>query len=245
MKLLLACFLFFINAAYAETFIAHCRDRPPELVPTNPGCSGPIADIIEIAVGKLGHQVEWHLVPWIRTIKIAEHGEVDIIPRHSMNDKRRTFLYPATYGYETRNVYYMVHSDSQTKIERFDDLIGLTIGARRGSFYSKTFNESTDLTKRFYNSDEQLLLLLKAKRIDVAIVSSGQNEDTYRNEPEVRQAKYVDTFYNGRYISISKKSPMAKYQAEFIAIIDEMRASGEVGEIFKKYNLPPPVSQNQ
>ncbi|CAH0537591.1 substrate-binding periplasmic protein [Vibrio marisflavi] len=243
---LVFCALFFVASfVKAETFVAHCRDRPPELVPTNPGCSGPIAEIIETAVGKLGHEVEWHLVPWIRTIKIAEYGDVDIIPRHSMNDKRSEFLYPATYGYETCNVYYMVNSDSQIKIERFEDLVGLIVGARRGSFYSKTFNESTELTKRFYNSDEQLLLLLKAQRIDVAIVSSGQNEETYRNEPIIHQVKYIDTFYNGRHISIPKKSPMAKYQAEFIQIIDEMRTSGEVNAIFQKYNVPPPVQYKE
>ncbi|MCL9780683.1 transporter substrate-binding domain-containing protein [Vibrio sp. S4M6] len=246
MRLLLLSLVFIVNIANAETFVAHCRDRAPELVPTaDGGCEGPIAEIIEVAVGKLGHNVDWKTAPWARTIKVAETGGVDIVPRHSMNEERKAFLHPTLYGYQTRNVYYVISPKSTVEIKSMDDLSGLKIGALRGSYYSKNFNENNALTKKLYKDTDQIVQVLGAGRVDVAITSSSHGIDQLMAIPGVRKAEYIDTFYNGRFISIPKQSSMAKYHPEFIKVVNDMRTNGEIDSIFEKYNLKPLVqSQN-
>ncbi|MCL9780682.1 transporter substrate-binding domain-containing protein [Vibrio sp. S4M6] len=199
-----------------------------------------MAEIIDIASSRIGLDVSWITVPWARTIKVAEYGGVDIIPRHSMNHEREAFLNAVVYGYQTRNVYYMMSPQLDTEINELSDLDGLKVGAIRGSFYSENFANAQHINKLYFNNTDQIIKMLKSNRIDVAITSSNHHEEKFRAETDLRQANYVDVFYNGRYISIPIKSPMAKYWPQFKEQIEVMRADGEVDKIFNKYSLPPP-----
>ncbi len=224
----------------ADTFRAHCRERAPELIPRDEGCSGPVAEIVELAVQRMGHTIKWSNVPWARTITVAEFGDVDIIPRHSMNAKRDVFLNSVAYGYSIRKVYYMITPQKNIKINKFEDLIPYKIGALRGSFYSDLFANSLGLNKYFFNNTEQIVSMLESGRIDIAVTSSNHDVEKFRMIKGVREAEYIEYFYNGRYISIPKKSPMSKYYNNFKSIINDMVSSGEIGVIFNKYSLKAP-----
>ena len=228
------------NVANAEIFVAQCRVRDPELIPTQNGCSGPVAEIIDIASSRIGLDVSWITVPWARTIKVAEYGSVDIIPRHSMNNTREVFLNGVVYGYQKRNVYYIISPKLDVEINDFSDLEGLKVGALRGTFYSENFSNAQHINKLYFNNTEQIIKMLKKGRIDVAVMSSNHHEEKFRAESDLRQASYVDVFYNERYISIPIKSPMVKYWPKFQEQIEAMRTDGEIEKIFNKYHLPPP-----
>ncbi|CAH0536843.1 substrate-binding periplasmic protein [Vibrio marisflavi] len=232
--------LLFSNLANAETLVAHCRDRSPELIPTHNGCSGPVAEIIDIASNRIGLEVSWITVPWARTIKVAEYGGVDIIPRHSMNQIREAFLNGVAYGYQKRNVYYMISPQTDVEVNDLSDLEGLKVGALRGSFYSENFANAQHFKKLFFNNTEQIIRMLNKGRIDVAVMSSNHHEEKFRAESGLRQARYVDVFYNGRYISMPIESPMVKHWPMLKEQIDEMRTDGDIEKIFKKYHIPPP-----
>ncbi|WP_375752006.1 substrate-binding periplasmic protein [Vibrio sp. HN007] len=240
MKYLLFALIMISASGYAETFRAHCRERAPELIPIEGGCTGPVAEIVELAVQRIGHSVEWSHVPWARTINLAKIGTVDIIPRHSMNRDRERYLHAVAYGYSIREVYYMISPKKDIEVNTFDDLLKYRIGALRGSYYSDTFAKASNLQKDFFKHTPQIIQMLKSGRIDVAITSSNHDEEMFRGIKGVKQARYIEYFYNGRYLSIPKESRMSKYFDRLKKAIEEMIESGEIDAIFLQYGLSPP-----
>ncbi|WP_159737228.1 substrate-binding periplasmic protein [Vibrio atypicus] len=244
MRFLILSLVFAANLSFADTFVAHCRDRAPDLIPTaDGGCDGPVAEMIEKAMTQIGHDVDWKVVPWARTINVAETGGVDIIPRHSMNSEREAFLNPILYGYQTRDVYFVISPKSNIQIASADDLLQHRIGALRGSYYSKTFNDNDKIKKKLYNHTDQIIQALEMGRIEVAIASSAHGIDELMAINGTKKAQFVDTFYNGRFISVPKRSPMHRHAEALNKTIQEMRSKGEIDAIYKKYNLTPIIQK--
>lgn len=111
----------FLSQARAETsavvWQAHCRDRHPVIYVENGECKGPGAAVINEVIARLGHKINWSNVPWARTIKVAEMGQVDLIPVHSMTPERNDFLDPMLLGYDKRYVYYFALANRQLEVK--------------------------------------------------------------------------------------------------------------------------------
>jgi len=226
--------------SYSETFKGHCRDRHPDLIVDKENCKGPVPVIIEIALNRLGHDITWSERPWKRSLLEAKNGSVDILPRHSMDTERAAFLHAVAYGYRERKVFYMISPHQEIEINAFEDLMPHRIGLLRGSFYSDKFAKADNLIKIEFTSNDQIIKMLEAGRIDIALTSSAHEEDKFRVLPGIKEAKYFDTFLNSRNISIPKKSPMAKYYTKFKSEIESMANSGEINKIFDQYGIKPP-----
>lgn len=224
----------------AANFVVDCRDRSPELLLTRNGCLGPVADIVERLLTRLGHRVEWQHNHWNDTIQAAESGDIDLVIRHSMNDHRQTFLHEVAYGYEIRLIYYYLAAHIDKPVNTIDDLSGLTVGAKEGSFYSPEFEKNTRITKKLYPETTDIALALEAGEIDVAITSDAHGLDRFQVIMGVRPAVYTEKFYNGRFISIPKRSKRARYFRDVEKTLHTMIKNGEITEIFEQYGLAPP-----
>ena len=222
---------------------AHCRDRSPIIYFEQGECKGPGAAVINEVFRRLGHRVHWTDVPWARTIKVAEAGQVDLIPSHSMTTERESFLDPMLLGYDKRYVYYYALASQPTAIREFNELTPYIIGALRGTFYSTQFNENMNQLKvSFVNTNSQLINMLKAGRIDLAISSEQHEMHIFANDPMLKQMEYVDISKNGRYFSIPLTSPRHKYAKQVHQIVDQMRTSGEITRLFESYGVEPPLN---
>ncbi|SIR02661.1 amino acid ABC transporter substrate-binding protein, PAAT family [Shewanella morhuae] len=237
----------FLPQAMAETsavvWQAHCRDRHPVIYFENGECKGPGAAVINEVITRLGYKVNWSNVPWARTIKIAEIGQVDLIPVHSMTPERNDFLDPMLLGYDKRYVYYFALENRQFEVKHFDELKPYIIGALRGTFYCSQFNDNQKQLKvSFVNNNDQLINMLKAKRIDLVITSEQHEMSIFAKEPRFKQVKYVDISNNGRYFSIPIMSPLHQYAKQVHQIVDDMRTSGEITRLFESYGIEPPLN---
>ncbi|MCE2571878.1 substrate-binding periplasmic protein [Motilimonas eburnea] len=219
----------------------HFRSRPPAMIVESQTVSGPVHDAIVQALAIAGHTVKWTVVPWKRTQKMAEHGLVDFLPRHSMNEERAKFLLPILMGYRKREVLFVVAPGKQIKVQHFSDLQGHVIGQRRGSFYAPLYNDANNLLKLSVNSYEQLLQMLEIGRVDLAIVLSDNIEFKERllAIPGATLADFRITLLAGRYSSIPINSPAAEFYEQINAAFFNMRKSGEMDAIFKLHGLPP------
>lgn len=227
--------------AYAETFLGHVRARPPAIVVDGDHYSGPVLEIIELSLARRGHDVNWLNTPWLRTIRMAKGSSLDLIPSHSMTPSRYHYLLPVLYGFRERSVYFFIRNGSDVNIDVFDDVKKYKVGQLRGSFYSEKYNSATDITRVNVGNLEQLFHMLEYGRIDVAVISQAQGDvSKFYDSPLFRPANYVDVFTHGRYFSIPKHSPMAKFYDEINYEVYKMRKSGEVSKIFSKYNIPAP-----
>ncbi|MBS0042983.1 transporter substrate-binding domain-containing protein [Shewanella sp. M16] len=237
----------FLPQARAETsavvWQAHCRDRHPVIYVENGDCKGPGAAVINEVIARLGHKINWSNVPWARTIKVAEMGQVDLIPVHSMTPERNDFLDPMLLGYDKRYVYYFALANRQIEVKHFDELKPHIIGALRGAFYCPQFNDNQNQLKvSFVNDNGQLINMLKAERIDLAITSEQHEMQFFAKDPQLKQMEYVDISKNGRYFSIPLMSPQHQYAKQVHQIVDDMRTSGEITQLFKSYGVEPPLN---
>ncbi|MFT6905778.1 MAG: polar amino acid transport system substrate-binding protein [Oleiphilaceae bacterium] len=228
----------------AENFIGHCRDRPPELLADGAHCTGPAAEMIETMLARLGHSISWHDVPWPRTLITAKEGGVDLLVRHSMNSDREQFLDAIPYGYRTREVAFYYKEDKELTFNNWKDLTNYRLGVRRASHYSDSFQENREfLDLTVVASTSQLAKMLIYDRIDIMLVSSDRAEDIEAVESikgSIKKAEFKVINYNGRFISMPKKSPMIKHFGSLRAEMLKMRKSGEVSAIYQKYNVSPP-----
>lgn len=182
-------------------------------------------------------------MPWARTIKVAEMGQVDLIPVHSMTPERNDFLDPMLLGYDKRYVYYFALANRQLEVKHFDELKPHIVGALRGAFYCPQFNDNQNQLKvSFVNDNGQLINMLKAERIDLAITSEQHEMQFFAKDPQLKQMAYVDISKNGRYFSIPLMSPQHQYAKQVHQIVDDMRTSGEITQLFKSYGVEPPLN---
>ncbi|MFQ3231385.1 substrate-binding periplasmic protein [Reinekea sp.] len=228
------------SALQAATFEVHCRDRSPELIPTRLACIGPVADIVELALKRIGHSVNWQHKTWDETIVMAETGKVDLLLRHSMSSERAQFLDEVAYGYEIRKVYYYLSPSFAGDVSTQAELNPLKVGALEGSIYSAEFAENTQINKVEYSSTNELVEALESGTVDAVVTSSAHDMDRINIVPLARRAAYVENFYNGRFVSIPKESKRSKYFPAFEQAILDMAKSGEVTQIFERYGLDAP-----
>jgi polar amino acid transport system substrate-binding protein len=200
--------------------------------------------MIETALKRLGHKILWSEVPWKHSLETAKQGMVDILPRHSMNEERKTFLHAIAYGYKVRKIFYMISPKKDIIINSLDDLLPYTVGMLRGSFYSQTFAEDKRLTKLPFGSNDQMIRLLESGRLDIAITSSAHELEKFIDIKGIKQAHYSDSFFNSRNISIPARSPMVKHFAAFKHEIEKIIRSGEIEDIFKRHNISAPSQKD-
>lgn len=228
----------------ADTFTAHCRDRPPVIITNKTSsCSGALPDILKIALGRIGHNIEWKTVPWPRSKIEAKKGKVDILLGHSLTTDRRKFLLPILYGQKVRKLsFYMSPKASAIKVKSEKDLKKYTIGVLRGSFYGPRFNRMSHQNIQQLENIKQMISMLIHGRIDLVAVRSTYG-NIIKNKLEQIGAKpvaYFEEFLNGRYISIPKKSTKMKHYKALSREILKMRKSGEISWIFKYYKISSP-----
>ena len=222
----------------AETYIAHCRNYPPELFFDGSKCLGVLPDLMSDIFSELGHNIKWIDVPWVRSIREAKKGNVDLLIRHSMTPERKSILKPITYGYDTRHLSFYKSPEFTRDIKSYEDLENVNIGAIRGVFYSPKFSvlKTSELT--LVGKTAQLLAMLERGRIDVVVTSASHNEELF--ETRFEKATFVDTFVNPVYISIPLNSTAIRIYDDVAGLMLEYRKSGKIDLYFERYDMQPP-----
>ena len=230
-----------VSIADAYEFKADFRLVPPDMVYVNNVPAGPIREIVDFAVKRAGHTIVWKTAPWKRTQLMASQGMIDILVRHSMNDKRRPFLSPILMGYQIREVIFVTSPNKEVEIKSFEDLQKFKIGQHRGYFYATQYNEADNINRHIVNSHRQLEKLLKIGRVDAVVMTSGLKGDLelLLSIPGTKIADYKIIFLNARYSSIPIKSPAIKYLDQISVEFFKMRRSGEMTQIMEKYGAKP------
>jgi polar amino acid transport system substrate-binding protein len=224
--------------ASAKTFIAHCRNYPPDLYFENGRCKGVIPDLVSDVFSELGLKIRWQRVPWGRSVIDAQKGDVDLLIRHSMTPARAYYLNAIKYADATRTLSFFKSPNFKSDIRSYEDLAKVNVGAIRGVFYSPSFSK-LDLSQLTVVSEtKQLLGMLELGRIDVVVTSESHKIELF--EPSFEKVSLVDTFENPNYISIPKASKMMKYYDDVSRIILEYRKSGRINQYFEKYVAPIP-----
>ena len=230
-------------SSLGEVLHLDLQDRRPEVYIKDGKNVGPIVDIANEFLRVAGHSPQFSWVPWPRTLSKARNEKSVILVRNSITNERRDFLLPIPYGFEIRKVFFFKNKKSKLRVERYEDLLGHSIGLRNGSYYSPRFSSDTKLEKVNVKKDTHLIEMLKRQRVDLVVsnsiiqfkekVKAAGIDYTTNFEP----VAFKDIFHNGRYFSIPKKSKYAKYYKELSCAMYKIRKNGKVNSYFKSHRL--------
>ncbi|MCL1142746.1 substrate-binding periplasmic protein [Shewanella gaetbuli] len=237
---LITCILTLSFSAFstANVITAHCRDYAPELSFDGEKCVGAIPDLVTDIFSELGYGIKWINAPWIRSIKEAKSGNVDLLIRHSMTKERELFLQPIVYGHYTRSLSFYKSPTLKGDAFSYDDISRYNIGAIRGNFYSPTFATLDTRILTLVSNTEQLIGMLELSRVDLVVTSHSHSERLFKDRFE--KLTFVDTFDNPLYISIPTKSNIANVYPKVLEKMQEYRQNQAIDKYFKHYNLPVP-----
>ncbi|MDO6709578.1 transporter substrate-binding domain-containing protein [Aliiglaciecola sp. 2_MG-2023] len=222
----------------ADTFVSHCRDFPPELYFDGKKCIGVIPELVEDVLNELGHDIDWIYAPWIRSMKEAKRGNVDLLVRHSMTEQRLAVLKPINYGIRKRTLSFFKSNEFKGDITSYEDLQHVKLGAIRGVFYSAEFSKLNQDKLILVGRTEQLIGMLEMARIDVVVTSPSHNIDLF--EGRFEKVSFEDAFLNYYYISIPRNSKAIRFYDDIARVMLKYRKTGQVNRYFQKYGVSVP-----
>ncbi len=233
------CAVLFSTSSFSDTLIGDFRHRPPEMVVDldNYQLSGSLKDVIEQAAAKLGHTIEWRVVPFIRSLDNLKNHKTDIVPRVVHTLERTEFIeYLGPIGIERYDIHFVTQLNGP-KIADYQDLRTLQIGMKRGTAYFVRFDNDTELRKTAVADDFNLARMLRAGRIDAVIVLDLPALIAELQAIEFKDYQFADYVYPnpiGNYYGMPLNHPQAP---AFNQALTEMRQDGTITNIYRKYGL--------
>lgn len=219
---------------------AHIRHRPPEMIVDNHYLSGPLKELLEVAAGKQGYQIEWQKAPFADSLSALKNGDVDIVPRMMRTQEREDFVeFLGPVGNQQKTVSFMLLKDNGSPVSRYEDLAGLTIGVKDGSAYFKQFDEDAGLNKvAVAGGDYELGRGLIDGRFDAVAVIDHLSLESAMVGMGFYDYRYADFTYQesvGNYFGFSRASPHFTVSTALAQTLLDMGASGEIAAIYQRY----------
>lgn len=222
---------------------ADFRHRPPEMIVSGENKSGPLKDIIEEAVSKIGYQIKWRKAPFSRSFVELKSGQVDIVPRTIRNKEREAFInYLGPIGYQQKNIEFLVKKGQEGLLEIYEDLYSVKVGLKRDTAYFDKFDHDPKINKKMSFDDKNMATMFKVGRFDTMIVL-----DKISIEKALTEIDFIDYSYSnykyiqkiGIYYGFSKKSSHSKVYSKLNKVLIEMAKTGRIVEIYKQHNIAP------
>jgi len=231
-----------------KVLLADYRQRPPEMVidEKTDRFSGPLIEILDEAASKIGYSIKWRNAPFQRSLKELESGSVDVVPRVVLDEERKAFVaYLGPIGYQQKDIVFLVRKGAESLINSYEDLRKITVGVKQDTAYFDRFNSDSSIRKFISVLDDKgmanqfvagrfdAMIVLDAEAIEKALKDINFTDYAYANY------RYVQKI--GNYYGMSKKSPrIAEYKTLNAALLNLVK-SGRVKQIYRKYNVPPPI----
>ena len=214
----------------------------PYIFKTGSEYTGADVELAKELANRMGLELVVRSCPLARCFKLLALGDIDLIAGLMFTNERSKFLSylkPHYYTSQVPLVFYF-HRDRPFTLDKYEDLLPLQIGVKRGVKYFERFDNDKTLKKVELSGHIQMVNMLLKKRIDTIIEREESiiplvNQNVYRRDLVKANFRFnKDT--NG-YLALSKRSNYAKYIDRFSATLAQMKQQGVVQKIFKKYGL--------
>ena len=196
-------------------------------------------ELVEKIFNQLGIKVDSRFTgTWDVVQAKAKTGEVDVLVAAYKTDERETYMdYSGAYVKDPIAVF--VSKENKFGYEKWDDLINKKGVAMIGDSYGQEFDDYIEnkLDVMRVQTAKQAFDILTEKRADYFLYAlySGNSEIKKQNYADRIEAlpKYIAT--ENFYITISKKSPYAKYLPQVNELIAKYKEDGTIDALIKKY----------
>ncbi|MFD2206097.1 substrate-binding periplasmic protein [Kiloniella antarctica] len=208
-------------------------DYPPYEYTENDEVKGLAVNVVREIFRRLDHKVEISVLPWARSLKLVERGEVDGIFTIYKTSEREQFLDYSNEVLMDQEVSLFVRKGFPvSKINQLTDLAGYNFGARIGVSYGEKFDQAdADGTLREVHrvfDGDMLVKLLINSRIDV--VPFNRLGGFYRFERMGVRDKLVEIQPPIQsvpsFIAFSKRRHLTGLRDQVDTMLKEMKADG-------------------
>lgn len=196
-------------------------------------------DILNIIAKQMGYKVEHKRYPWRRILKMAKNGALDgVLFIGGVNTELKYFYFDDNLGLSSNGFYPMVSSNNAEKFKfrgEISELEGLKVAIIRGYNLMTQQDEATELNFVEVDYEEQLYSMLKAGRVDVALVMRSQLLKFQRGELEgfkVFRRPFI-TFWVDLGFSREKFPP--EFATSFSNAVQAFWSTPEYSALQKKY----------
>jgi polar amino acid transport system substrate-binding protein len=207
---------------------------------------GYMIEVAQAILSEKGYTVDYQLMPWARSLIMAEKGLIDCVVG-AYKSQHRHLLYPSHPWGKDQNLFY-VAKDNPWRFKDIRSLQGIRVGLIHQYAYSDQLDsfarlpENSDIFEYTYgnNALEQNIAKLLAGRIDTTVETNLVMPEKLRElnlENDIVQAGAL-TPANSLYIACSPvKSTSVMYLQWFDQGIQRLRQSGKLQKILRRYQL--------
>ena len=196
-------------------------------------------DLIKMAAAQQNINVKFVSMPWQRALKTIEKGEADAISYTIFSPERTNYLiYEAGNAISIGSTRFAYLKGNNFNYDgTLESIKDRKIGVIRGYSYGDKFdrNKLTNLIN--VNTEEQLLLMLLRKRVDLILVNIDHLKYKYSHLDEFSQVTSMDVASDSYdiYLAFSKKRGHEELAKQFANIIPKIRNSAEYQKIVQSY----------
>lgn len=232
----------FILPAIAAPLLVVGIHEPPYKMLEDGRYTGIDVEIMRAVLGVLDIDHEFRLLTsGSRMMRDASTGQVDVVMSLSHKPERVEYLtYPErTYKYLSWHFFIREGDVGRIRFDTFDDLASLRVGAVQSWAYTPEFWAAP--LKRTLVTDHRLLIdMLLTGRIDVAPMSTAETFYLIRQRNLGQQLAYLNKPLAARpYFNVfarySSHPELARLQAEYDRVIDELETSGVIDDIHQRF----------
>jgi polar amino acid transport system substrate-binding protein len=194
---------------------------------------------IAVAVGKeIGFKPEMVSMPFLALMPSLTAQRIDIVASAFARTPARQELVDFTDVVFTYYEGLVVAAKDQSNYVTLFDLNGKTIGVQIGTTYAQAMEDHKGVTVRRYETMADMVRDIELGRLDAAL-GDGPTMAYQVAQDTLRAVRYVNN-YEGAIptpIGLAVRRGNAECLAKLNAALTKLRDSGELADIFKKWNV--------
>ena len=190
-------------------------------------------DLLNAIASKLGYEVNVVDMDFGSLIPGLQAGKMDLIMAGmTQNEERMEVVDFSVPYYESAQ---MLVTKKDSKIEKLEDLEGLTVGAQISStqeLAAKKIQETIDIQVESRNRIPEIVQEIKSNRFDVAVIEEVVSNELISQNPDLKSLDLLEE-HNLQVSAVFSKG--SKLKTEFDEVIEEMLENGEIEKLKQKW----------
>ena len=189
---------------------------------------------------RVGRRLEIVDCPYKRCLRLMETGQADIMIGVIQTPEREAyikFLNAPHRSHSSDRVFY-VRAGEASRIKKYADLDGLTIGVANGSAQFKQFDEDTRLHKETALDNVINFQKLLLHRVDTVVIAEDQAAALVSEmhlQSQIEPARLHIPDHATRSIGVSRKSKAMALLPALEKAMRDMRSDGTLTALFDQY----------
>lgn len=225
MKLLLSLLICAPMLFARDTIIVATEIWPPFRIPVGKSLIGIDIDLLEEIGDSMDVSFKVVQYPWAICLSSMKEGTVDVMSGIALTKERAEYITYSDSVYFTAYPAFYTLRDSYIRIKEYSNLDSLKVGYTRSSAYFPHFDSDSTLDKYAVSSEEYLIKMLLAKRIDTFIGTDCQVDFELRErglKKRIIKQPFKPDLSIKLYMGVSKKSPFVERWPEFNRLLNQL-----------------------